>query len=243
MVRTTSPIGPFSCANTCSTAARTFDLPPFARAMRFGIGLPLGFLRWICERRAVVGQVPLVGAGAISRVGPHVAGRIRLRDRARQLRAVVAGRIRHRPGADQAVAAVDADVVLVAEGRHRKVDPGRAVIGRLGLGPLHRPAGIPILLGELGGLVLPVLRDAAGLDLPLLGLGVALLGRGDDRGIDDLPAHGEKACPAQRRLVGRQQHLDGRLALDPRPGERLAEGPDGVGVRHWVGQAQARESA
>src|SRR5829696_5728144 len=51
IVRTTSPIGPFSCANTCSTAARTFDLAPFARAVCLGIGLRGGFLRWICERR------------------------------------------------------------------------------------------------------------------------------------------------------------------------------------------------
>src|SRR5215207_6157133 len=43
--------GPFSCANTCPTAARTFDLAPFARAVCLGIGLRGGFLRWICERR------------------------------------------------------------------------------------------------------------------------------------------------------------------------------------------------
>jgi hypothetical protein len=39
IVRTTSSIGPFWCANTCSTAARTFDLRPFARAMGAGMGL------------------------------------------------------------------------------------------------------------------------------------------------------------------------------------------------------------
>ena len=51
IVRTTSLIGPFSCANTCSTAARTFYLAPFARAVLAGMGLPFSFLRWMRERR------------------------------------------------------------------------------------------------------------------------------------------------------------------------------------------------
>src|SRR5579872_4952455 len=50
MVRMKRPIGPFWRAKTCSTAARTADLRALARAVRRGIGLPLGFLRWICER-------------------------------------------------------------------------------------------------------------------------------------------------------------------------------------------------
>ena len=45
------PIGPFWRAKTCSTAERTADLRALARAVRRGIGLPFGFLRWICERR------------------------------------------------------------------------------------------------------------------------------------------------------------------------------------------------
>ena len=32
---------------TCSTKARTFDFLPLALAMASGIGLALGFLRWI----------------------------------------------------------------------------------------------------------------------------------------------------------------------------------------------------
>ena len=55
----------------------------------------------------------------------------------------MAGCIPHRPPADQAMAPVDADVVLIAERRHGDVDPRRTVLGRLGLRPLHAPAGIP----------------------------------------------------------------------------------------------------
>ena len=51
IVRTTSPIGPFWRAKTCSMAARTFDLALFARATLIGMGRPGGFLRWMRERR------------------------------------------------------------------------------------------------------------------------------------------------------------------------------------------------
>ena len=50
MVRMNRPIGPFCRAKTCSTVERTADLRALARAVRRGIGLPCGFLRWICER-------------------------------------------------------------------------------------------------------------------------------------------------------------------------------------------------
>ena len=46
---------------------------------------------------------------------------------------------------------------------------------------------------ELGRLGFPVLRNPAFLDRRLLLLRVALLGRGDERGVDDLPAHGDVA--------------------------------------------------
>ena len=54
------PMGPFWRAKTCSTAARTADLRALARAVRRGSGLPLGFLRWICERsRRAARKLPL----------------------------------------------------------------------------------------------------------------------------------------------------------------------------------------
>ena len=47
MVQMTSPIGPFSLAKTCSTPARTIHILALALATASGIGLPVGFLRWI----------------------------------------------------------------------------------------------------------------------------------------------------------------------------------------------------
>ena len=46
MVRMKSAIWFFCRAKTCSMRARTVDLAALARAVRAGIGLPLGFLRW-----------------------------------------------------------------------------------------------------------------------------------------------------------------------------------------------------
>ena len=113
----------------------------------------------------------------------------------------------------------------------------RAVLARLGLGELHRPARVAVLLPQLGRLLRPALRDAAGLDRRLLGLGVALLRRRHDRGVDDLPAHGEIAGLPQRGVEAREQRLHRAGPL-----QRLAEGPDGVGVRHRVGQAEPEEA-
>ena len=140
------------------------------------------------------------------------------------------------------MAAVDADVVLVAEGRHREVDPLRTVLGRLGLRPLDRPARVAVLLGELGGLGLPGIGHTPGLQLRPLGLGVALLGRGHHGRVDDLPAHRQEAGGTQGRLVGVEQYRDGRLAHDLGPGECLAEGPDRVGIRNRIGQPEPEEA-
>ena len=51
MVRTTSAIGPFCRAKTCSTAERIADLRAFARRVRSAIARPFGFLRWIRDTR------------------------------------------------------------------------------------------------------------------------------------------------------------------------------------------------
>lgn len=64
------------------------------------------------------------------------------------------------PSADEAVRAVDTDVVLVAEHRDSKVDRPE----RLGLDVLHASARIAILLAKPSEVGLPCLGDAAVLD-------------------------------------------------------------------------------
>ena len=51
IMRTTSPIGPFCRAKTCSTAARTFDFSPLAQATFLAIGLLGDFMQWMRERK------------------------------------------------------------------------------------------------------------------------------------------------------------------------------------------------
>ena len=101
---------------------------------------------------------------------------------------------------------------------------------------------VAVLLAQLGGLARPFRRNATFLDVALFAVGVPLLGRGDDRRVDDLPAFGQKPGRRQRRLKAREQDLDRRFAIEPGPRQRFAEGPDRVGVRHRVGQAQPEKA-
>ena len=99
--------------------------------------------------------------------------------------------VRRLPASDQPEPSVDGDVVLVAEGRDSEIHGRDGAVGlRLGFGKLQRPARVPVLMTELGRLVSPVLGNAASLDVGLLGIGVALARSCHQRGIDDLPGHG-----------------------------------------------------
>ncbi len=68
-------------------------------------------------------------------------------------------------------------------------------------------------------------------------LAVALLGRGNQRGVDDLAGHGDIPRGPQRRVEAREQPLD-RARL----GELLAKQPDRAGVGNPVGERQAEEA-
>ncbi len=51
MVLMNKAIGPFWRAKTCSTKARALERLPLALEARSAIGLPLGFLVWMCETK------------------------------------------------------------------------------------------------------------------------------------------------------------------------------------------------
>src|SRR5262249_51101537 len=69
---------------------------------------------------------------------------------------------------------IDADVVLVAEGRDSQIDARPALFAWLGLGVFDRPARVAVLLAQLGGVVRPLRRDAAFFDVALFAVGIAL---------------------------------------------------------------------
>jgi hypothetical protein len=98
------------------------------------------------------------------------------------------GSIGDRPAADQPMPPVDADMALVAEDGDGDLDGLALRAFWFGLGPaaFERPAGIPVLLRALGAG--PTLRRAAVADDGLLFNSEFLARRGDQVGIDDLPA-------------------------------------------------------
>jgi hypothetical protein len=91
-------------------------------------------------------QQRLVLLRAIAAVGPDHAGRVAGIKEIAQARALMRCRVGDQPAPDQAMAAVGADVVLIAESRDRQVDRLAAILERLGLGVLDRPACVPVLL-------------------------------------------------------------------------------------------------
>src|SRR5271170_2369164 len=119
--------------------------------------------------------------------------------------------------------AVDAEVVLITKSRDRETNARCAVHARLGLGGFDRVACIAVLLAQLGWFLRPLCRDATGFDLAFLVLGVALLWRRDDRGIDDLTAHRQKPGRRERCIEAFDQNRDRRVALNLGAGQRLAD--------------------
>jgi hypothetical protein len=81
------------------------------------------------------------------------------------------------------------------------------------------------------------------LDVAFFAIDVALLRRGDTRGVDDLAAHRRNPTAANAASNSLEENLDRRFAGDPRLRERFAEGSDRVRVRHRVTEPQGRETA
>ena len=78
-----------------------------------------------------------------------------------------------------------------------------------GLGELHSPPGVAVLVAELCGLLLPLIGNAALLDCFLLVVRIALARRGDEARIDDLARHGDVAHFPQHRVETLEKCFDG----------------------------------
>ena len=115
------------------------------------------------------------------------------------------------------MAAIGGDVSLVAEGRNGDVDRCRPVGARLSLRELHSPARVAVLLTAPCRVLAPILRDAASLDIRLLGIGVALLRRSDEARVHDLTRHGNIAGLVDGLIEAVEQLLDRAGAGQPPP--------------------------
>ena len=238
IVRTMRPIKPFLMREDMFDGAAHFRLLRIGEARALRHRLALGLLAMNARDEAAPRQHRLVLRRAIGGVRTDVARRVGSIENLLQPGAVMRGGVRRRPFADQPMRPVDRDMVLVTERRDGEIDRrNRSVFPHLGFRVFDRPARIAILLRELLRLVLPVVGNAAVLDRLLLLDRVALLGRGDDRRVDDLAAHRQKAGVAQRRVESLEQGVNRVRLL-----QRLAKRPDRIGVGNRVGQPQSEEA-
>ena len=118
-----------------------------------------------------------------------------------QARALVGRSVGHVPAPEHPMFTVDRDMVLVAECRNGDVDRRTHPVGpRLGLAELDRPARRGPCAGAWSARPSRSSGKRPFLNGLLLVFGVPLLGRGDQRRVDDLAAHGDVAGLAQRRV-------------------------------------------
>jgi hypothetical protein len=158
----------------------------------------------------------------VGAVGPHLVAGIGFIQHLIELLAVVHGGIRLGVAADQLVLAVDTNVVLVA------VEVLLVLLG---------PAGVLVFLGILGWLLLPTIWRLARFDRLILFAGVALLGRVDNGGVDDLATPRDVALGIEVAIEAFKQRLD-QAGL----GERLAKQPYRRGVGHDIFQSKSQKT-
>src|SRR6266566_513174 len=98
-------------------------------------------------------------------------------------------------------------------------------------------ARVLVLLGILGGLLLPFLRRLAGLDRLVLLLRVALPGHQHNRGVNDLAAARNIALSLKMLAEALKQLVD-----QPGLRQRLAKQPNRGGIRHRVLELQIEKA-
>ena len=218
--------------------------PPGARRLPIGDPNAVGHqpaLRLLAvdaRDEAAPGQHGFVLRRALGGVGPDVARPIGSIQHVFEPRPVMRGGVGRRSFANEAEAAIDRHVILVAERRNRGrpaaasrpcaawpccISPSRA---RRGLSARSWPA-CPSRR-----------RECVPPDRLLFLERISLHRRRDDRRVDDLPAHRQKAGLAQPHVETREQGVDGAGLL-----QRLAERPDRNGgkCRPPIGRREAEK--
>jgi hypothetical protein len=175
-----------------------------------------------------------VGSRTVGSVGPHIAGGVVAVEHRTELATVIGRRVGDDIAPQQPVLAIDADMIFVAEHRHRdlRLPPVAGTRRRLALTPtLDGPASVAVDLRPPRRF--PFGRHPATFDRLLHGPGQPWPARLDHRRVDDLPAHRQPALLAQQRVELCKQPFD-----DAGSGQLLAVEPNRLGVRHRVVQRQ-----
>ena len=150
-----------------------------------------------------------------------------------ELAAIVLGRVSHREVADEAMLAIDTEMVLVTEDRDHELGARSGLASALAAA-LDGPAAVDIHLRPLR--LRPTFGYGAALDGRLLAPAEPGPARLDDGGVHDLPAHRQIAGVPQHRIEALEQALHG-----PGAAQLLAEQPDGLGIRHPILERKTQE--
>lgn len=197
---------------------------PDIRRHRFAFGLPA-----MNAADPALGLEPaLIALAAIDRFRPDVRGGVVVGDDIEQHAPIVAGLVCRLALADKAKDPADDDSGFVAKAGDGNIGLRPAINGGGGLGEFQRPARVGVFLPRLGRFVWPDLGGApAFLHRHSLGLGVPLLGRCHQCGVDDLPAHGQIAAVPQLMVEISKQCVE-RAALVSRSRNSLIVLASGV---------------
>ena len=157
---------------------------------------------------------------SVGRVGIHIAIGVLSVEQGLKNMDFMGGGVGDLEQANEFVHDVDADVILVAE-----------VILAAALDPAC--VGVFLTLFAFA----PVLGRVAVFDLGVFLTTVALAGRGDDAGVDDLTLAGGEPARAQMGVEALEQLLD-----EAGLAQLLAKQPDGFFVRHAIADAHANKA-
>ena len=172
--------------------------------------MPLVFFALELRLQTAALEQGQIGRRTIGGVGPHIAGGVVAIEHRAELAAVIGRRVGDGVAPHKAVFAVDADMVFVAEHRHRDLDLSLVACawrGRALLAALDRPT--PVAVDLRAPCRFPLSGRTAAFEDVFLGLGQPRSARRDHRRVDNLPALRPRA-PAT--VWGRQIIHDDNVA-------------------------------
>ena len=137
--------------------------------------------------------------------------------------------------------AIDRQMVLASKSRHGEIDLRRIILARLGLGELHRPARITVILGQPRGLLRPAFGDFPALMVARLGGQVRLPWRPPCRPIKSAGIIGPlRSRHAALKRPARRPAVHSRRRPLRRKGAQASRSAAPVPLARYSGRERAR---